>query len=136
MILVIALAACGGNVNQGETDADATQEGQMEMLGKKIDQEKAELEQDINEAVNSFNTRMEDYEQRMAEAGKTIDKRTDRAMWNLRMKRDTLLLQLQKAGDKTRENWGKFKEDMDRQSDDFREAVDDFFTMNEQGDDK
>jgi hypothetical protein len=136
MTLLIAIAACGGNTNQDQTDADTTQEGQMEQLGKKLDQEKAELEQNINEAVTTFNKRMEDYEQRMTEAGKTIDTRTDRAMMNLRMKRDTLLLQMEKAGEKTQENWKEFKSDMNRQSDEFQQAVNDFFTSNEQGDSK
>jgi small-conductance mechanosensitive channel len=128
VFLTTAFIACSNTMNREQSNQDTEKKGQMEQIGKKLDQEKAELEASLNKAIDNFNNRIESYEKRLKETGETVDAKTQEAIDNLKKERDALQAQLDKIGDQTEENWEDFRKKADREAEALAKSMEDLFS--------
>jgi thiamine biosynthesis lipoprotein ApbE len=134
LLIFVAFVSCNNSTKQNNA-RELTKEMQ-DVKHKAIDimeQEKKELEAEVDSVITEFNTKFYDFEEKFQEGTKEVNAETQELMSELKAQSDTLSMRAEEIQGQSEENWHDFKEELQHETENFKDSIIDFFQNNRLG---
>jgi hypothetical protein len=128
---LLALSSCG-NSTKKDNNTELSKEVQdvKEELSEIMENEKQELASEIDSIVTAFDDQLNTIESKINSGNKKLNNEAQAMLNNLKTERDTLNMKLDAIENQTEKTWKKFKKEVEHDSKQFAESVEDFFKDN------
>lgn len=95
-----------------------------------MDKDKEELKKEVDSAITDFNERLYDYEDELKRGTKQVSTETENLVEKLKLKSDSLTVKVNMVQEQGAETWDEFKEELQYDTENFKESVEAFFEDN------
>ena len=134
-VLALMFLFSGCNQKAKEEDKDEQVKQELKDVGEEVDElvkaERDKLENDLNNAIADFDQKIEKLNQQIENQKVKISQEQEDALAELKTKRDELQGRLDEAKVQSKEEWNEFKSEFEKDFDNFKTSVKDFFVDNE-----
>lgn len=127
LIFLLSLMACEPN-KKDKQENKTKLEKKVEQFKGDFKEEQDKLEKDLNQSVEEFNQKLDVYEKELDTMGNQLDEAREEVLFNLKAQRDSIAAEAKMVRNITEENWNDFKDKVEKESNDFQDAVKDFFS--------
>jgi ElaB/YqjD/DUF883 family membrane-anchored ribosome-binding protein len=131
LLFFATFVSCNNSTKQNDA-RELTKEMQdlQEKATDIMEQEKKELEAEVDSVITEFNTKFYDFEEKFQEGTQEVSAETQELITELKAQSDTLSMRAEEIQGQSEDNWHDFKEQLQHETENFKESVVDFFQEN------
>lgn len=132
LLLSATIISCNSSNKQNDNQEELAEDLQevQEDVNAILEKDKEELKMEVDSAITDFNQRLYDYEDELRRGTKQVSTETKDMVEKLKVKSESLTVRINEAQKHGEQNWDEFKEELQYDTENFKESVEAFFEDN------
>ena len=132
LILSATILSCSSSNKQNDNKQELTEDLQevKQDVNAILEKDKKELKMEVDSAITDFIEKLYDYEDELRKGTKQVNTETAELIEELKVKSDSLNTRVDEIKDQGEETWDDFKEELQYDTENFKESVAAFFKDN------
>nr|WP_319481852.1 hypothetical protein [uncultured Draconibacterium sp.] len=132
LLLSATVLSCSSSKKQNDNKEELAEDLQevKQDVNAFLEKDKKELKMEIDSAITDFNEKLYDYEDELRKGTKQVNTEAEDLIEELKIKSDSLTVRVDEIKDQGEQTWDEFKEELQYDTENFKESVAAFFEDN------